>query len=162
MLKVFCRLNLLVVMESADCDKLMLRFLKNSKPPVEVGSLEKKERKEDTSCIIKKQQHDDKVSGLQDQVCCKLFTCVVGVGGGVSISPEPMALRNRIMCRQRSHLPCSSAVLNRRVACCLLTAGTSMFFSDRDENRIIHAYKKVTEWGNAVLSAGVATCSIIR
>lgn len=37
-LKVFCRLNLLVVMESADCDKLMLRFLKNSKPPVELGS----------------------------------------------------------------------------------------------------------------------------
>lgn len=45
MLKVFCRLNLLVVMESADCDKLMLRFLKNSKPPVEVGSLEKKKRR---------------------------------------------------------------------------------------------------------------------
>lgn len=42
MLKVFCRLNLLVVMESADCDKLMLRFLKNSKPPVEVGSLKRK------------------------------------------------------------------------------------------------------------------------
>lgn len=37
-LKVFCRLNLLVAMESADCDKLMLRFLKNSKPPVELGS----------------------------------------------------------------------------------------------------------------------------
>lgn len=42
MLKVFCRLNLLVVMESADWDKLMLRFLKNSKPPVEVGSLKRK------------------------------------------------------------------------------------------------------------------------
>lgn len=53
MLKVFCRLNLLVVMESADCDKLMLRFLKNSKPPVEVGSFKKKKKK-DTWCIIKK------------------------------------------------------------------------------------------------------------
>lgn len=38
MLKVFWRLNLPVLMESADCDKLMLRFLKNSKPPVELGS----------------------------------------------------------------------------------------------------------------------------
>lgn len=38
MLKVFWRLNLAVLMESADCDKLMLRFLKNSKPPVELGS----------------------------------------------------------------------------------------------------------------------------
>lgn len=37
-LKVFWRLNLPVLMESADCDKLMLRFLKNSKPPVELGS----------------------------------------------------------------------------------------------------------------------------
>lgn len=37
-LKVFCRLNLPVVTESADCDKLMLRFLKNSNPPVELGS----------------------------------------------------------------------------------------------------------------------------
>ena len=38
MLKVFCRLNLPVVMQSADWDRLMLRFLKNSKPPVELGS----------------------------------------------------------------------------------------------------------------------------
>lgn len=38
MLKVFWRLNLPVLMESADWDKLMLRFLKNSKPPVELGS----------------------------------------------------------------------------------------------------------------------------
>lgn len=38
MLKVFWRLNLPVLTESADCDKLMLRFLKNSKPPVELGS----------------------------------------------------------------------------------------------------------------------------
>lgn len=37
-LKVFWRLNFPVLMESADCDKLMLRFLKNSKPPVELGS----------------------------------------------------------------------------------------------------------------------------
>lgn len=37
-LKVFWMLNLAVLMESADCDKLMLRFLKNSKPPVELGS----------------------------------------------------------------------------------------------------------------------------
>lgn len=43
MLKVFCRLNLLIVTESADCDRLMLRFLKNSKPPVEVGSFKKHE-----------------------------------------------------------------------------------------------------------------------
>lgn len=56
-----------------------------------------------------------------------VLTWDVGVDGGVSDSPEPMALRNRIMCRHRSHLPCSSAVLNRRVACCLLTAGTSIF-----------------------------------
>lgn len=37
-LKVFCKLNLPVAMPSADCDKLMLRFLKNSNPPVELGS----------------------------------------------------------------------------------------------------------------------------
>lgn len=35
-LKVFCRLNFPVAMASADCDKLMLRFLKNSKPPLEL------------------------------------------------------------------------------------------------------------------------------
>lgn len=44
MLKVFCRLNLLIVTESADCDRLMLRFLKNSKPPVEVGSFKNKQK----------------------------------------------------------------------------------------------------------------------
>lgn len=46
-----------------------------------------------------------------------------------------MALRNLIMCRQRSHLPCSRAVLKRRVACCLLTAGTSIFFMEEEKKR---------------------------
>lgn len=64
----------------------------------------------------------------------KFLTWVVGVGGGVSASPEPMALRNRIIWRQRSHFPCSSAVLKSRVACCLLTAGTSIFCQRRTKN----------------------------
>ena len=38
MLKVFCRLNFPAVMLSADWERLMLRFRKNSKPPVELGS----------------------------------------------------------------------------------------------------------------------------
>lgn len=65
------------------------------------------------------------------------LTWAVGVDGGVSESPEPMALRNRIMCRHKSHLPCSRAVLNRRVACCLLTAGTSIFYQKTKTNKKI-------------------------
>lgn len=37
-LSVFCKLNLLAGTFSADCDKLILRFLKNSNPPLELGS----------------------------------------------------------------------------------------------------------------------------
>lgn len=37
-LSVFCKLNLLGGTFSADWDKLMLRFLKNSNPPLELGS----------------------------------------------------------------------------------------------------------------------------
>lgn len=37
-LSVFCKLNLLAGTFSADWDKLMLRFLKNSNPPLELGS----------------------------------------------------------------------------------------------------------------------------
>lgn len=38
MLSVFWRLNLPVLSPSVDCEKLMLLCLKNSKPPVELGS----------------------------------------------------------------------------------------------------------------------------
>lgn len=40
-LKVFCRLNLPGGTPSPDWDKLMLRCLKNSKPPLELGSYKK-------------------------------------------------------------------------------------------------------------------------
>lgn len=72
-------------------------------------------------------KHNNIPSSLKLNSSLKFLTWFVGVGGGVSASPEPMALRNRIIWRQRSHFPCSSAVLKSRVACCLLTAGTSMF-----------------------------------
>lgn len=65
--------------------------------------------------------------------------------GGVSDSPEPMAFRNRIMCRHKSHLPCSRAVLNRRVACCLLTAGTSIFYKTTKEDK--HSFYTANDLG---------------
>lgn len=43
-LSVFCKLNLLVGTFSADWDKLMLRFLKNSNPPLELGSYDDTQR----------------------------------------------------------------------------------------------------------------------
>ena len=120
-LSVFCKPNLLAGTLSADWDKLMLRFLKNSNPPpLELGSCDY------TQGAVWSEEDATWCVAWQSRAMLQL-TWAVGVDGGVSHSPEPMAFRNRIMCRHRSHLPCSRAVLKRRVACCLLTAGTSMF-----------------------------------
>lgn len=91
-------------------------------------------------------------------------TWAVGVDGGVSDSPEPMALRKRIMCRHRSHLPCSRAVLNRRVACCLLTAGTSMFYKNNQRQAfLLHGkwFGKYEQLCSSMISIPEKECSSI-
>ncbi len=129
MLRVFCMLNFPPAMLSADWDRLMLRFLKNSKPPVEL-----------CSCNTHTHTHQHRSFSTQHLSITHLhhLTWGVGVLGGVSLSPEPMAFRKRIMWRHRSHLPCSRAVLKSRVACWRLTAGTSIFW---EKNRFNHLNK---------------------
>ena len=78
MLKVFCRLNLPVVMQSADWDRLILRFLKNSKPPDELGSwTERTDIHTDTQRDLMSftLHHIHHVDVLE--VCCVLLKCVV-------------------------------------------------------------------------------------